>query len=117
MESYRMKITDTYSAIVYKNKKTGKLGLVHNSGSYEFLRGYWLGSEPNYEIIECKPIPNVTTLKYFVYWDKLPRAYRNSHQRCMKFDFFKYVLGADLSDKYRDVVNIADVKENDDELS
>ena len=106
MESYRHKITDSYCAVIFANKKTGKLGLVYNFNTEQFVREWWLTNEKNDEVLEVKPITNVVALKYFIYWNKIPAAYNTSDQRCKKFDFFKYVLGADLSDKYRDKANV-----------
>ena len=51
--------------------------------------------------IKVKPITNVTALKYFQYWQIIPKAEKTEQQREKKFDFYKYVVGADLSLKYR----------------
>lgn len=112
MEVYRHEITDSYCALIFMNKKTGKLGLVYNSNTEQHIRDYWRHNEKDYELLEVKPINNVVSLKYFIYWNKMPVAYNTSEQRCRKFDFFKYVCEADLSDKYRDKVNVNEVKEN-----
>ena len=109
MESYRHDIVDQYCAVVFKKDKTGELGLVHNMHNPSFIRDYWEHNEKGYTILEIRPIQNLRALKYFVYWDLLPKAYKTSQQRRKKFDFFKYVLGADLSDKYRDVENISEL--------
>lgn len=111
MEAYRHKIDDVYCAVIYKNKKTGKLGLACNIHDEQYVRDWWNKNEPNYEIIEIKPLVNVEAFKWATYWDLVPSAYNNSEQRRKKFDFFIYVCGADLSEKYRDKANINEVKE------
>lgn len=91
-----------YCAVVFVQNKTGKIGLIVNIHDEKHIRDYWKqNEEPHYSILEVKPIKNVKAYLYFQYWDKLPRAYKTEEQRIKKFDFYKYVLGAELSDKYR----------------
>ena len=102
MESYRHENTDNYCAVIYRNNKNDKLSICYNIHDEKFIREYWASTEePNYSIVEVKPITNVTALKYFQYWQIIPKAEKTEQQREKKFDFYKYVVGADLSLKYR----------------
>ena len=112
MEIYRHDNKEKFCAVIFMHNKTGKLGLVHNNGDEASIRTQWSHNEKDYRIVEVKPITNVAAMNFFIYWNKTPKAYNNSEHRRMKFDFFKYICGADLSDKYRDVENIKEVKEN-----
>lgn len=111
MEAYRHNSTDSFCAVIFKNKKTGKIGLVHNIHNEQHVRDWWRNNEKNYEILEIKEITNISALKYFVYYDNYPVAYNTQEQRLKKFDFFKYVLGADLSEKYRGVSNVSEIED------
>lgn len=111
MEAYRHENQDQYCVVIFKNSRTGKIGLVYNYGDETRIKRYWDSCEPNYDVLEIKPIVDITALKYFIYWNLLPKGYRTSPQRCKKFDFYKYVLGTDLSNKYRDKANISQIEE------
>lgn len=114
MESYRHEIeeNDKYCAVIFVNNKNGKLGLCYNIHDENFIRDYWKNNEePFYSIVEVKPITNVTALKYFQYWMLIPKAYKTEDQRNKKFDFYKYVVGADLSLKYRGKEFIGEIGE------
>lgn len=111
MEVYRHENQDQYCVIIFKNSRTGKIDIVHNYGDESRIRRYWKLCEPNYDVLEVKAVVDITALEYFIYWDLLPRGYRTSSQRRKKFDFYKYVLGADLSNKYRDKANISQIEE------
>ena len=50
MESYRHTITDSYCAVIFANKKTGKLGIVYNFNTEQYVREWWLTNEKKYEI-------------------------------------------------------------------
>jgi len=113
MESYRHENTDNYCAVIYRNNKTGKLGLCYNIHDEKFIRKYWHDNEyPAYSVVEVKPITNVVALKYFQYHCTIPKAEKTEYQREKKFDFYKYVCGADLSLKYRGKENISEVEED-----
>lgn len=106
MESYRTLQPDLYCAVVFKNNKTGKIGLVYNSGYKKTIKDYWKKNEKGYTILEVKEIKNTKALKFFVFWGKFPKAYYTEEQMIYKFDFLKYVCGAELSEKYRGLKNI-----------
>lgn len=110
MEVYRHPDIENYSAIIYKHKETGFLGLTYNRGTIKYIKGWWSKNEKDYKIVEIKPIINTKALEYFMYWRKIPTQYLTSDQRCKVFDFFKYVCGANLSDKYRDKAYISEVR-------
>ena len=61
MESYRHEpITDKYCAVIFRNNKTGKLGLCYNIHDEHFIRNYWLHNEyPAYSVLEVKPFRQV----------------------------------------------------------
>lgn len=102
-----------YCVVVYIRRKTGKIGLVVNIHDEAHIRDYWKNNEePDYSILEVKPIKNVSAYLYFQYWMRLPRTEKTEEQRQKKFDFYKYVCGADLSDKYRGVEFITEIKES-----
>lgn len=113
MESYRHEpITDKYCAVIFRNNKTGKLGLCYNIHDEHFIRNYWLHNEyPAYSVLEVKPIKNLSAFKYYQYWERVPKAYKTEDQRRKKFDFYKYVCGCDLSDKYRGKETIYEVED------
>lgn len=113
MESYRHESTEKYCAVIYMKDSTGELGLCYNIHDEKFIRNYWKHNEKGYTILEIKPIKNITALHYFQYWELLPKAYKTGNQKRKKFDFYKYVLGADLSLKYRDKEFIEEVNESE----
>lgn len=98
MENYRAEIPRNveYCAVVYENKSTGKVNLCYNMRDEEYIRKYWLQNEPKYRVLEVKPITNVRALLFFQFHGKNPKAFTS-----YKFDHYKYVLGADLSEQYR----------------
>ena len=110
MEVYRHSCIEDYSAIIYKHKGKGFLGLTYNKGTVKHIKEWWNKNEKDYKIMEIKPITNTKALEYFMYWHKIPTRYCTSNQRCKVFDFFKYVCGANLSDKYRDKAYISEVR-------
>ena len=112
-ECYRHDINNEYYAVVFLEHKTGKIRITRNIGTVESITDYWNNNEvPNFSILELKPIKNVSALLYFDYWNKLPKRAITKEQKQKKFDFYKYVLGADLSDKYRGVSTLQEVKDN-----
>ena len=98
MENYRHEIPSNveYSAVIYENKKTGKINLCYNMRDEKFIRQYWEQNEKNYRVLEVKPITNIKALLFFQFHGKNPKAFTS-----YKFDYYKYVLGADLSEQYR----------------
>lgn len=113
MECYRHlpSKSDKYCVVIFVKNDTGKIGLVVNTSDEENIRNYWKYNEKNYTILEVKPIQNIQAFQYFQYWMKLPRVFKTEDQRRKKFDFYKYVCGADLSDKYRGIEFISEIKE------
>ena len=81
MESYRHENTDKYCAVIYRNNKNDKLSICYNIHDEKFIREYWANTEePNYSIVEVKPITNVTALKYFQYWQIIPKAEKEDYE-------------------------------------
>lgn len=78
-----------WTAGICRDRKTDKITLFANVGdkvNFERLYKY------DYQILEMVKVKNVSALNYFTYWNKIPiRESKN------KFDFFKYVLGADFT--------------------
>ena len=112
MECYRHEPSksDKYCVVIFVKNDTGKIGLVVNTSDEENIKNYWKDNEKGYTVLEVKPITNIRAFQYFQYWMRLPRVFKTEDQRKKKFDFYKYVCGADLSDKYRGAEFVSEVQ-------
>ena len=89
MKIYENQNNIPWTAGICRNRKTDKYILFANVGDKSnFERLY----RNTYQIIEMVNIKNVNALYFFNYNHKFPIK-----ESLYKYDFFKYVLGADLT--------------------
>ena len=108
METYRTNIENydnRHYVVLCENKVSGNRQLVWNTGdtldiekNINFLQETWK-MEKNWRVLQIVKLQNWRAVGYFQYWGKLKQVNKLTQE---KFDFFKYVLGADkLDEQYR----------------
>lgn len=96
MENYRMDGNRPYFAVVCQNRKTCSRNIEIYNNKKEQIKNYLENNRKDLKINQIVKIENVKVLEFFMYHDKLPVRFNQ-----YKFDFIKYVLGANIDEKYR----------------